>query len=92
MIDLRTSIAKVLYERSMSKLEWPRPWEATHPEMQKLWLADADAVIEALGLRPEWGALDATDSGVLADTREELKPCPRETIKTRYITEWTTDE
>jgi hypothetical protein len=88
--DLRTRIAKVLYTRAMSKLEWP--WEATHPEMQKLWLADADAVIEKLGLRQEWGALDATDSGTLADTREELKTWEGETIKTRYITEWVSDD
>ena len=51
----------------------------------------ADAVIEALGLRREWGALDAHDEGVLADTREELKPWGTETIKTRYITGWVPD-
>jgi hypothetical protein len=89
MTDLRTRIAKVLYTRAMSKLEWPRPWEATHPEMKKLWLADADAVIEELGLRPEWGALDATDSGVLYDDPTEIRLYGAETIKIRYITEWT---
>lgn len=48
----------------------------------------ADAVIEVLGLRREWGALDDNDEGVLADARDELKPWGAETVKTRYITDW----
>jgi hypothetical protein len=48
----------------------------------------ADAVIDALGLRREWGALDDNDEGVLADARDELKPWGVETIKTRWITDW----
>lgn len=48
----------------------------------------ADAVIAALQLREEWGALDEEDNGFLADTRDELRPCPGETIKRRHITAW----
>ena len=54
-------------------------------------LALADAVINTLGLRQEWGALAHDGSGTLHDTREEVKPWPGETIKTRYITEWAND-
>jgi hypothetical protein len=89
---LRERIAKVLYERTMSKSEWARPWKALYPAMQQLWLNDADAVIAELGLRLEWGALDDTDSGTLADTREELEPWQCETIKVRLVTEWAADE
>lgn len=53
----------------------------------------ADAVIAALGLREEFGALDDQDGGVLADAREELLPLyPKETIKRRFITDWENDE
>ena len=52
----------------------------------------AGALITELGLHPEWGALDDENGGTLADTREELKAWPGETIKRRYITEWTEDE
>jgi len=48
----------------------------------------ADAVIDALGLRREWGALDDNDEGVLSDTRDDLTPWGVETIKTRWITDW----
>jgi hypothetical protein len=49
----------------------------------------ADAVIAALGLCEEFGALDDQDGGVLADAREELLPLyPKETIKRRFITDW----
>jgi hypothetical protein len=91
MTDLRTRIAKVLYERLMSRSAWARPWNTLYPDMQKLWLADADAVIEELGLRQEWGALDDTDSGVLYDDPTEIRLYGAETAKTRYVTEWTTD-
>ena len=53
------------------------------------WETIADAMINKLGLRPEWGSLDEEDGGVLADTREELKTWPGETVKRRYITPWT---
>jgi hypothetical protein len=92
MSDLRERIAATLYERSMSKTTWARPWKTLYPAMQQLWLEDADAVILELGLRPEWGALDPQDNGVLCDTREELKVWPGETIKVRLITEWSSDE
>ena len=53
----------------------------------------ADAVIAALGLREEFGALDDYDGGLLADTREELLPLhAKETIKRRFITDWENDE
>jgi hypothetical protein len=49
----------------------------------------ADAVIEALQLQPEYGHLDETDSGIIADTIPELgEPCPGETLRHRYITPW----
>jgi hypothetical protein len=49
----------------------------------------ADAVIEALDLQPEYGHLDETDSGIIADTIPELgEPCPGETLRHRYITPW----
>lgn len=48
----------------------------------------ADAVIEALGLRREWGALDDNDEGALAEDRDDLRPWPSETIKCRWITDW----
>jgi hypothetical protein len=52
----------------------------------------ADAVISEMGLRQEWGALDDTDSGSLADTREELGELwPGETLKVRHITDWAPD-
>jgi len=39
----------VLYERTgITRLAWSRPWEALNAEVQGLWLADADAVIEVL--------------------------------------------
>lgn len=51
----------------------------------------ANAVIRELGLREEFGALDADDSGALYDSRDEIKLCRGETIKRRYITEWEAD-
>jgi hypothetical protein len=92
MNELHERIASVLYARAMRKLEWPRPWGAIPQEMKKLWLADADAVIVYLGLRQEWGALDDTDSGALYDDPTEIRLYGDETAKTRYITEWTTDD
>lgn len=49
--------------------------------------AVADAVIQKLGLRIEYGALDNTDSGRLSDD-DDLTPLPGEIMKTRYITDW----
>ena len=52
------------------------------------WLL-ADAVIAALQLQPEYGHLDETDSGIIADTIPELgETCPGETLRHRYITPW----
>lgn len=40
-------------------------------------------------MKEEWGCLDETDSGVIADSREELPaPLPFEKIKRRMVTEW----
>jgi hypothetical protein len=73
MSDLRTRIAAIL-SRELPGVSLTLPL--------------ADVLIAELGLRREWGALDAHDEGVLADTREELKPWGAETVKTRYITGW----
>ena len=54
--------------------------------------AHATDIIAKLGLKQEWGALDGEDNGFLADSRDELKPSPREAIKTRWITSWQDDE
>ena len=54
--------------------------------------AVADTVIKELGLRPEWGALDGNNEGVLADTPGELTPLSGEKLKRRYITDWTLEE
>ena len=49
----------------------------------------AELVIAELGLQPEYGHLDETDSGIIADTIPELgEPCPGETLRHRYITPW----
>ena len=52
----------------------------------------AAVLIRELGLRQEWGCLDDDDSGVLADTREELRLWPGDIVKHRYITEWKADD
>ena len=80
--QLRDQIAEVLLA------DWPAPVFSAGKQLaqaQKL----ADKVIAALGLRQEWGALAPDDSGFLYDRREEVKPWKDETVKTRYITEWT---
>ena len=56
MADLRDRIAEALHARHMSRLDWQRPWAELHSASQEVWLADADAVIAALGLRREDGA------------------------------------
>jgi hypothetical protein len=49
----------------------------------------AEALIQELKIRPEWGSLDENNDGILADTKEELSTVTKhETIKSRYITEW----
>jgi hypothetical protein len=49
----------------------------------------AEALIQELKIRPEWGSLDENNDGILADTKEELTVVGKEeTIKSRYITEW----
>ena len=80
MSDLRERIAAVVVEK-LSKRRDVRvefsPYDV------------ADAVIAALQLQPEYGHLDETDSGIIADTIPELgEPCPGETLRHRYITPW----
>ena len=50
MTDLRDKIAAVLYARAMSRLAWHRTWDDLQPEVQQMWLEDADAVIRELEL------------------------------------------
>jgi hypothetical protein len=58
----------------------------------KRWSLDvADAVIEALGLRVEWGNLDDQDGGVLSDTRSDVEGYSG-AIKVRLVTEWAVDD
>lgn len=76
---LRTRIAAVLYERAMSRLAWHRPWDNLHPELQQMWLDDADAVIRELNLKEERDRPYSTLHGWQGDWR------------TRYVTDWTTD-
>lgn len=88
MTDLRDRIAAVL----LPDLEYAAAYNPTTRSPEDHAAALADAVIAALGLREEWGALDEEDSGFLADSREELKPRSGETVKRRYVTEWENDE
>lgn len=53
MTDLRDKIAAVLYARTMSRLSWHRSWDDLQPEVQQMWLEDADAVIREV-LTPEF--------------------------------------
>ncbi len=80
MSDLRERIAAVVVEK-LSKRRDVRvefsPYDV------------ADAVIADLQIQPEYGHLDETDSGIIADTIPELgEPCPGETLRHRYITPW----
>ncbi len=76
MSDLRERIAAVLRERVA----------CGHGDTYE---TVADAVIAAIQLQPEYGHLDETDSGIIADTIPELgEPCPGETLRHRYITPW----
>jgi hypothetical protein len=76
---LRDRIAKVIADYLDGELNWG---DDLAPYL-------ADAVIEALGLHIEWGALDEQDGGLIADSRDKLLPLHnRECIKSRYVTEW----
>lgn len=46
--NLRDRIAKLLYARTMSRLAWHRAWDDLQPDVQQMWLDDADAVIREL--------------------------------------------
>ena len=55
--DLSTRIAAVLYSRAMSRLAWHRSWDDLQPEVQQMWLEDADAVIRELKLSEDGGVI-----------------------------------
>jgi hypothetical protein len=92
MSKLRDRIAAALYRHVGKDSSFPQlqmPWEEAFPIVRGHWLGMADAVIAALQLQPEYGHLDETDSGIIADTIPELgEPCPGETLRHRYITPW----
>jgi hypothetical protein len=92
MTDLRSLIAAILVDEltadTVDQLLAIRYGGGTQAQLTIDCGPLADAVIEALGLRREWGAVDDNDEGVLADTRDELKPWGTETVKTRWITAW----
>jgi hypothetical protein len=77
MIELRKLIEEIIYD-------------ALDYDDEDVTLSDylSEVIVRELGLRLEWGALDDEDSGVLADSREELKAWGNEKIKYRYITDW----
>ena len=50
MSDLRTRIAKALYEQILHPVQ---PFDSQPDEVKDAWLADADAVIRELVLRQE---------------------------------------
>jgi len=85
--DMRDRIAAAIYGAAS---QWDaHPWDALAGHVQAAYCGQADAVIEALQLQPEYGHLDETDSGIIADTINELgKPCPGETLRQRHITPW----
>lgn len=86
--NLRDRVAAVLsaalavQQREISEFQ---VWQSF--DMHRL----TDALLTELGLRPEWGLLDDTDSGRLYDSRAEAcaaKALPRETLRIRMITDW----
>lgn len=99
MSDLRTRIAGVICEHQVRESE-PVAWictcgllfDSTQDGYMSYPQHLADVVIDHLDLRQEWGSLDDEDSGALADDPDDLKPWASETIKSRYITNWTPRE
>jgi hypothetical protein len=84
MSDLRERIANVL----LPDLEYAAAYNPIQDPQEQAYTL-ADAVIAAIQLQPEYGHLDETDSGIIADTIPELgEPCPGETLRHRYITPW----
>lgn len=91
MTDLTDRIAQTL-------LAHPDKWDGTccggqdFASMQQ-WADHLAAVLVAeLGLRDEWGALDAKYGGALYDSRNDLRVLKGERVMHRYITEWTSDD
>lgn len=84
MRDLRDRIAAAIEAQKVSEYQG-----GVHPEdVMRL----ADAVIAALGLRPEWGSLDDDFGGILYDDRAEVTTGHGEKVYSRYITEWRPDD
>ena len=73
---LRTRIAKALYGRITAPVQ---PFDDQHADVKSLWLADADAVIEALPVikalpqRVEWRADFGYDGYAKCETRDEAQ-------------------
>jgi hypothetical protein len=92
MSDLRTRIIAALSRHRPRWGEWvtctcDNDFSRFTPDTYEWHVADA--VIAAIQLQPEYGHLDETDSGIIADTIPELgEPCPGETLRHRYITPW----
>jgi hypothetical protein len=88
--EARDRIARVLYERNgMARLAWSRPWEDLTKEIRAIWLVDADAIIQALDLRREWGVKERDEPapGWLSDAND-LPVREGETLMCRLITPW----
>jgi hypothetical protein len=62
--------------------------DGTWDETSCAYRNQARILIETLGLHDEWGSLEDDDSGVVSDTRDELKEWPGSTVKYRYVTDW----
>ena len=75
--NLRDRIAAVLYDRALSRARMSWQWaDLKSGEARSRWLADADAVIEALGVHQE-AAFDSQTGQLIGH---------------RYVTEWSDDE
>lgn len=90
--DLRTRIAAVMHAHQAPGNACLCGWEYDPIIDDSHFDHQAEAVIRELGLRQEWGALDETDSGCIYDSADEVRTLPRETVKSRYVTEWEDDE
>ena len=90
MSDLRTRIIAALEKHAAAEYSWGVDGCQCGAETEDRQAQhQADAVIAALQLQPEYGHLDETDSGIIADTIPELgQLCPGETLRHRYITPW----
>lgn len=95
-VDLRTRIARALYEDwwhvSKSWHEPPR-WEKLSESAREGWLHKSDVVIAELGLVNEFGVRTKPDGPVFAVVRDRmewgsLEKLALEEVVTRYVTDW----